>query len=218
MILLDWDHCDEGFPGGAGGKEPTCQCRRRKRRGFNLWVRKMPWRRAWQPTPGFLPGESHGQRSLAGYSPWGCKEIQLQRLGTHIGTAVMGEPFVHFSRAPGPGRQWRMESSLPTTCPATHNCSGLLRPHQQSIFTNLPAWPQAVYPEMAFAHRTSHRVTEQATSSSDESHMHWVPSTFFFPKVGESAKSLLNRIPVSSEHGSRFSPGGIRNTHSPHLV
>ena len=39
-----------------------------------LWFRKIPWRRAWQPTPVFLPGESHRQRSLAGYSAWGCKE------------------------------------------------------------------------------------------------------------------------------------------------
>ena len=37
------------------------------------WVGKIPWRRAWQPTPVFLPGESHGQRSLVGYNPWGCK-------------------------------------------------------------------------------------------------------------------------------------------------
>ena len=42
--------------------------------GFDLWVGKMPWRREWQPTPVFLPGESHGQRSLAGYTPWGRKE------------------------------------------------------------------------------------------------------------------------------------------------
>ena len=41
--------------------------------GFDPWVRKMPWRRKWQPTPVFLPGRSHGQRSLAGSSPWGCK-------------------------------------------------------------------------------------------------------------------------------------------------
>ena len=41
---------------------------------FDPWVRKIPWRREWQPTPVFLPGESHGQRSLAGYSPWGRKE------------------------------------------------------------------------------------------------------------------------------------------------
>ena len=52
-----------GFPGGTSGNEPTCQCRRRKRRGFSPWVGKIPWRRAWQPTPVFLPGESHGQRS-----------------------------------------------------------------------------------------------------------------------------------------------------------
>ena len=54
-----------GFLGGASGKEPTCQCWRCR---FNPWVRKIPWRRAWQPTPVFLPGKSHGQRSLAGYS------------------------------------------------------------------------------------------------------------------------------------------------------
>ena len=55
--------------------EPVCQCRRRKRWGLDPWVGKIPWRiRAWQPTPVFLPGESHGQRSLGGYSPWGRKE------------------------------------------------------------------------------------------------------------------------------------------------
>ena len=59
----------KGFPGGAGGKEPACQCKKHKRHGFHPWVRKIPWRRAWQPTLVFLPGESHGQRNLAGYSP-----------------------------------------------------------------------------------------------------------------------------------------------------
>ena len=44
------------------------------RPGFHPWVRKIPWRRKWQPTPVFLPGESHGWRSLVGYSLWGCKE------------------------------------------------------------------------------------------------------------------------------------------------
>ena len=52
----------------------TCQRRRWKRHMFDPWVRKIPWRRAWQPTPVFMPGESHGQRSLLGYSPWGHKE------------------------------------------------------------------------------------------------------------------------------------------------
>ena len=58
-----------GFPGGANGKEPTSQCRRHERHGFDSWVGKIPWRRAWQPTPVFFAGESHGQRSLVGYTP-----------------------------------------------------------------------------------------------------------------------------------------------------
>ena len=58
-----------GFPGGASGKESACKCTRHKRRKFDPWVGKIPWRRAWQPTPVFLPGESYGQRSLVGYSP-----------------------------------------------------------------------------------------------------------------------------------------------------
>ena len=45
---------------------------------FDPWVRKIPWRRAWQPTPVFTPGEFHGQRSLVGYSPWGCSVTIIQ--------------------------------------------------------------------------------------------------------------------------------------------
>ena len=59
------------------GKEPGCQCRRRKRRGFGPWVGKIPWRRAWQSTPVFLLGESLGQRSLVGYSPWCGKDSDM---------------------------------------------------------------------------------------------------------------------------------------------
>ena len=44
---------------------------------FDPWVRKIPWRRKWQPTPVSLPGNCHGQRSLAGYSPWGRKESDM---------------------------------------------------------------------------------------------------------------------------------------------
>ena len=50
------------------------QCRRHKRRGLDPWVRKIPWREKWQPTPVFLPRESHGERSLVGCGPWGHKE------------------------------------------------------------------------------------------------------------------------------------------------
>ena len=62
-------------------KKSTIQCRRY---GFDPWVRKMPWRRKWQPTPVSLPGESHGERSMAGYSPCTCKELDTtERIYTH---------------------------------------------------------------------------------------------------------------------------------------
>ena len=61
-----------GLPRWLSGNEPACQCRRLP---FDPWVRNVPWRRKWQPTPVFLPGESQGLRSLVGYSPWGCKRI-----------------------------------------------------------------------------------------------------------------------------------------------
>ena len=57
------------------GKESACQCSFCKRRRFEPWVRKIPWRRKWQPTPLFLPEKSHGGRKLAGYSPWDCKTL-----------------------------------------------------------------------------------------------------------------------------------------------
>ena len=76
-ILLYIDVYVGGFPGSACGKEPICRCRRRKRHGFDPWVGKIPWRRAWQSTPVFLLGESQGQRSLVGYSLRGCKESNM---------------------------------------------------------------------------------------------------------------------------------------------
>ena len=62
-----------GFWNDCSDKEPAWQCRRYKRCGFNPWVGKLLWRRKWQLTPVFLPGESHRQRSLVGYSAWGCR-------------------------------------------------------------------------------------------------------------------------------------------------
>ena len=59
-----------GLPWWLRDKEFACSCRRC---GFDPWLGKIPWKRKWQPTPVFLPGKSHGHRSLVGYSPWGCK-------------------------------------------------------------------------------------------------------------------------------------------------
>ena len=75
-----------GLPGQHRGRESTCRCRRRKRCIFHPRVGKVPWRRAWQPTPVFLPGESHGQRSLAGYSPRSRKESDMTEVTEHTDT------------------------------------------------------------------------------------------------------------------------------------
>ena len=75
------------LPWWLSGKGSACQCRRHKGWGFNSWVRKIPWSRKWQPTPVFLPGEFHRQRSLAGYSPWGHRESDTtERLSRHTCT------------------------------------------------------------------------------------------------------------------------------------
>ena len=78
FIAVDIRHCVPyfGFPGWVSGKESACQCRRRRRHGFDPWVGKIPWRRKWQAASVFLPGKSHGRRSLAGSSPWGRKRAE----------------------------------------------------------------------------------------------------------------------------------------------
>ena len=86
-----------GLPSWCSGKESTCQYRRHKRCGFDPWVGKIPWRGEWQPTPVFLPGESHEQRSLAGYSPWGHRESDttdfiLTYTQSHTLTHTQGGP------------------------------------------------------------------------------------------------------------------------------
>ena len=76
--LLDPKKLDR-LPWRLIGKESACQCRRCR---FSPSVGQMPWRREWQPTPLFLPGKSHEQRGLAGYSPWGPKESDTTKQPT----------------------------------------------------------------------------------------------------------------------------------------
>ena len=70
----------ESFPGGSDSKKkknlPAMQ-----ETQIQTWIKKIPWRRKWQPTLVFLPGEFHGQRSQAGYSSWGYKELSDQHFG-----------------------------------------------------------------------------------------------------------------------------------------
>ena len=82
-----------GLPRWHSGKESAGQCRRCRRRWFNPWLGKIAWRRKWQPTPVFLPGKSHGQRNLAGYSPRGGK-----RVGHELATKQQ-QKVLHASRA-----------------------------------------------------------------------------------------------------------------------
>ena len=63
------------WPRWCSGEEPACQCRRRRDTGVIPGLGRFPWRMAWPPTAVLLPGRSHGQRSLAGYSPWSLREL-----------------------------------------------------------------------------------------------------------------------------------------------
>ena len=72
IIVYSKVKCDYGLAWWLSGKEFACQCRTCE---FNPWVREILWGRKWQPTPVFLPGKFHGQRSLVGFSPWGCKNV-----------------------------------------------------------------------------------------------------------------------------------------------
>ena len=72
--------------------QPVRICLQCRRPGFSPWVGKIPWRRTGQPTPGFLPGEFHGQRNLVGYNPWDRKESGMTELLTFTSIIIVGLP------------------------------------------------------------------------------------------------------------------------------
>ena len=82
-------------------KRIRLQCRRHRKHEFNPWVGKIPWKRACQPTPVFLPTESHGQRSLVGYSPWGRKELDMTEATEHTPDGVSPLEGLYTWRMPG---------------------------------------------------------------------------------------------------------------------
>ena len=84
-----------GFPGGTSGKEPACHCRRHKRYRLDAWVGKISWRRAWQPTPVFLPGESPWTEE-PGYSLWGHKESDTTERLSSVWSYTCSLPCLHF--------------------------------------------------------------------------------------------------------------------------
>ena len=118
-----------GFPGGTSGKESTCQCRRHR---FNPWVRKIPWKRKRQPTAVFLPGKSHGQRSLVGYSLWGCKEsVTTEQLSTtKYKTDKQQGPIVQHRELYSFGKHWN-DSNVTTI---------IFCKYFWKLFSLLPSW------------------------------------------------------------------------------
>ena len=103
-----WDLSPESFLFSA--TPPIClQCRRP---GFDPWVRKIPWRREWQPTPVFLPGESHGQSSLVGYSPWRWEELdRTERLILNTRPTAISPLFYQHSPRGWGAHSWWWQSS-----------------------------------------------------------------------------------------------------------
>ena len=103
-----------GFPSGTSGKEPTCQCRRYKRHGFDPWVGKMLWRRKWQPIPGFLPGKI----------PWTEELGRLQSMGSpRVGHGCMTEcthTQTHTCKEWGGGHWLAADKKL--NCSDSHTC------------------------------------------------------------------------------------------------
>ena len=77
-----------GLPRWHIGKESVCQCKRLK---FDPWIRNIPWRRKWQPTPVFLPRKSHGQRCLVGYSGILHRKEYKKRKITEVGKDRKGK-------------------------------------------------------------------------------------------------------------------------------
>ena len=79
--------------------------------GFDPWVGKIPWRREWQPTPVFLPGESHGQRSLVGYSPWALKEPDTIEQLAYLYQSIGSGDFPDGSMVKNPPAMQEMEKT-----------------------------------------------------------------------------------------------------------
>ena len=130
VIKLRYVNLAWGFPGGGSGKKSACQWKRCRRHGFDPWVGghgKIPWRRAWQLTLVFLPGESHGQRSLVGYSPRVSKSWTPLKWLSPLRPAPFDYPHFQFSS---------VSQSCPTLRdPMNHSMPGLPVHHQLLEYT-----------------------------------------------------------------------------------
>ena len=117
-IPLDFSHLfvtgplTGGHPDGTVVKESACQWGRYRRCVFDPWVRNIPWRKKWQPTPVFLPGISHTQRNLLGYSFGGLKELDMTKWWNNNDLSMR-------KRAKGHGRCIVQNQTMSKTCPSS---------------------------------------------------------------------------------------------------
>ena len=95
LSIFYYYYCLVYLPGGTSDKESAYQCRQIVGAESDPWMGNIPWRRKWQPTPVFLPEKFHGQRSLAGQSPWGQEELDK--------TAYTLSTLTHHRVFPAPG-------------------------------------------------------------------------------------------------------------------
>ena len=96
--FLNWSVVDFGLPRWHSNKESTCQCRRGKRLGFDSRVKQIPWNRKWQLVPILLLGKFHGQRILAGYSPWGHELDMTEHTSTHVVDLQCSASFMYIAQ------------------------------------------------------------------------------------------------------------------------
>ena len=94
----------DGLPRSLSSKESTCQCKRYR---SHPWVWKTHWKRKWKPTPVFLPGTCHGQRSLAGCRPWSCKESEVTERPNSDNSIIKDEDEQRDEEMPR-ARSWRV--------------------------------------------------------------------------------------------------------------
>ena len=108
------------------------------------WVRKIPWRREWQPAPVFLPGESHGRRSLGGYSPWGCKESDMTEWLTE--TQPSSWKFSFFPNGGSKPHLWQWKLGVPISGLQGKQLCLLPCRLRNSTLSSSPALPSVFFP------------------------------------------------------------------------
>ena len=120
--------------------------------------RKIPWRRKWQPTPVFLPGTSHGQRSLTGYTPRGCKESQLTEVTQHTHTIGAKKERIRNKLRKSPSLHFQLTSILTATMSTftnmhTNTFTQILDPsgrNQAGSIVTVCLWPLAAWIHIMF--------------------------------------------------------------------